>query len=1096
MVLLATFVFVVWGLGNYYSISRREDPEIKISVALVVTIYPGASAEKVEKQVTQKLEEQIESMESLEEVKSTTRENISVIFVSVRYDSDAEMEWQKLRSRVAEISAKLPKGIIGPKVWDEFGDTTGMIIALTGAKPTELADIAEELKNELRRVPSVGEMTIYGEQPEVVYVEGTRAMMAQHSITPYRMSQALQMHNLEIPAGYIKTPQYKYRVQPTGAYSSIEEIEETIIDVSMKTANPVHVEDLFDVRRSIKTPFDTKVLKDGRTALALGIVMKKGYNMVEMGGEVRDVLARFRKRLPPEVSVEVVHDAPRQVDQRIQTFMQNLLEGLAIVVVSMALFLGLRSAIIAAVAIPLSVLIAMSFMPLMEIDLELVSISAFIVALGMLVDNSIIVSDNVDLKLRAGLSPQEAAWRGTHELARPVVAGTLATVVAFMPMLLLEAEIGAYVRSLPLVVAASLIGSLLVSMTLTPYMAKKMLRAPKKKKPFGRGPIARGYRRFLRLCLRHRWAVVLATMGLLGFAGYLFFQVGFSFFPDANRDQFTVDIWLKEGTAVAETERIAKQADAMLRADEEVDSTLVYVGKGGPRFYITVVPEFQKTNYAQIMVNTVDESATHRVVDRFNDKAQKMFPGARVFAKKMVMGVPVQAPIAIRITGPDLRKLRRISRQIQDILEQTPGTVEVRDNIGPDVPSFKVEVDEERANRVGVTNTDVALAFLSTYQGFELTSFDDGDEEIPVILRLEDTQRRIREDLAGLPVFSNITKKQVPLGNIADIEPQWGAGVIRRYDNRRSVSVLAWNKGRLADDVLKDAWPEIQALNLPPGYKLEIAGEKKEMDSAFRQLLIVFGVIIASLVGLLVLQLSSMRKTIVVLLAVPLALIGASVGLYLGSFSFSFMAFLGVVALAGMVIKNSVVWIEFVDRAEDQGKDRTESVVEAGIFRLRPIMLTTVTTVGGLLPLGLFGGVLFEPMAWAMIGGLLASTVLILIVVPVFFTLIAPPPKETRSTEKPTTEKPTTEKPSAGKPSTDQSATGKEQQAGSDAQEAEEADRPDEAEEAADQPGDGDELPDGQEATDPDDGRDTEADSDGRGEREPEELESSADRQR
>lgn len=988
MVWLGTIVFLVWGLFNYWTISRREDPEIKISVALVVTIYPGASAEKVEQQVTQKLERQIESMESLDELKSTTRENISVIFVSVRYDVNAEMEWQKLRSRISEISDSLPETVIGPKVWDDFGDTTGMIIALTGAPPTELHGIVKELRDELRHVESVGEITFYGKQPEVVYVEGTRAMMARYSITPYQMAQALKMQNLRIPAGYISTPRFKYRVQPTGAYTTIEQIKDTIIEVSRRTAVPVHVKDVFDVKRAIKEPFDTRVLKDGKTALAVGIVMKRGYNMVEMGRQVRKVLTRFRKRLPPEVKAEVVHDAPRQVNERIQSFMTNLLEGLAIVVLSMAVFLGLRSAIIAAVAIPLSVLIAMSFMPMLAVDLELVSISAFIVALGMLVDNSIIVTDNVDLKLRAGLSPHEAAWRGTHELARPVVAGTLATVVAFFPMLLLEAEIGAYVRSLPLVVGGSLLGSLLVSMTLTPYMAKKMLSGRAKKKPLGRGPLARFYRRFMATCLRWRAVVILSTLALLGAAAFLFFKVGFSFFPDAHRDQFTVDIWLKEGTAVKETLRVAKTVDALLRKDDEVSSTLVYVGKGGPRFYITVVPEFQKNNYAQIMVNTVTEAAAHRVIERFNRKAEKMFPGARVFAKKMVMGIPVQAPIAIRITGPDLRQLHHISNQIQTILEETPGTVEVRDNVGPDVPYFKVKVDEERANRVGITNTDVALAFLATYQGFELTRFDDGEEEIPVVLRLVGEQRRIKEDLAGLPVFSNVTGQQVPLGNVADIIPRWGAGVIRRYNNRRSVSVLAWNKGRLSDAIIREAWPKIRALELPPGYRLEIAGEKKEMDKAFGDLLVVFGVIMACLVGLLVLQLGSLQKTAVVLLAVPLALVGASLGLYLGRYSFSFMAFLGVVALAGMVIKNSVVWVEFVERAEERGKGRSESVIEAGIFRLRPIMLTTVTTVGGLLPLGLFGGVLFEPMAWAMIGGLLVSTVLVLIVVPVCYTLI------------------------------------------------------------------------------------------------------------
>lgn len=994
MVILGTLFFTIWGLLNYKNLSRREDPEIKISVALVVTIYPGASAEKVEQQVTQKLENEIEQMDNIKEISSTTRENISVIFVSVRYEVDEKIEWLKLRSRMKELEGSLPQSVIGPQVWDDFGDTTGMIITLSGARPRVLLDTAEDLKDELNRAASVGRVDFYGKIPEVVYVEGSREKMAKYKITPIQMQRMLKMRNLKIPAGSIKTDKFGYRVQPTGAYSSIEEIENTILDISRETAHPVHVRDLFDVYRGPKNPPDTMVLKDGQTTLALGVVMQRGHNMVKMGKDVREILKGFRTRLPPGLHAEIVHDAPRQVNDRINSFMKNLLEGLAIVVLSMGVFLGIRSALISAVAIPLSVLIAMSLMPIMKIDLELVSISAFIVALGMLVDNSIIVTDNIDIKLRQGLNSHNAAWKGSYELARPVVAGTMATVVAFLPMLLLSDEMGSYVRSLPLVVAVSLIGSLIIAMTLTPYMAKKLLHPPKKKKQIATGPFFRGYRAFMRFCLRARWLIVLLTLALLGGSAYLYTIVGFSFFPDAHRDQFTVSIWTKEGTTLEETLRVAKQADEMLRTDKDVVSTLVHAGRGGPRFYITVVPEFQKSNYAQIMVNTSSPEVTHDVIERFNEKASHLFPGARVFAHKLVMGIPVEAPIAIRVLGPELSELKKISSKIQTILRSTPGAIHVRDNMGPDVPSFEVKVDEERANRVGITNTDVALAFLSTYQGFELTSFDDGDKEIPVVLRLKGEQRRIKEDLEGLPVFSNLTGNQVPLSNVAEIIPQWSAGVILRHNKRRSVSVLARNEGRLADDILKEVRPKLAGLDLPEGYSLEFAGEKKEMDKAFGELLVVFGLIIASLLGLLILQLGSLRKTLVVLFAVPLALIGAAVGLYLGKYSFSFMAFLGVVALAGMVIKNSVVWVEFVDRAEEEGKDQKESVIEAGVYRMRPIMLTTVTTVGGLIPLGLFGGVLFEPMAWAMIGGLTVSTLLILVVVPVLFTLMVPGPKK------------------------------------------------------------------------------------------------------
>jgi multidrug efflux pump subunit AcrB len=482
--------------------------------------------------------------------------------------------------------------------------------------------------------------------------------------------------------------------------------------------------------------------------------------------------------------------------------------------------------------------------------------------------------------------------------------------------------------------------------------------------------------------------VVLASLAALGVAGLLLARAGFSFFPEAERDQFTVDIWLKEGSSIEATERVARAADAALRADPEVASSLVYVGKGGPRFYITVVPEFQTANYAQIMVNTRTAEATPRVIERFNARARTAYPGARVFARKLIMGMPIEAPVALRVSGPDLDVLRRISQELQQVLRRVPGADQVRDNVGEDIPSLRLEVDDERAARVGITNTDVALTFLSSHQGMELTRFADGDREVPVVLRLRDSERTVGSDLWQLPVASSLTGEKVPLGSVATVVPQWGPGVIRRFQSQRALTVLAWNQGRLANDIVREAWPAVSSLRLPPGYRIEAAGEKEELDRAFRELLLVFGVILGVLVLLLTLQLGSLRRVAVVLVAVPLSLVGAALGLALGGYSFSFMAFLGVLALCGMVIKNGVVWVEFVDSALRRGCSLEESVVEAGIFRLRPILLTASTTLGGLLPLALFGGVLFEPMAWVMIAGLAFATLLALVVVPVFYTLL------------------------------------------------------------------------------------------------------------
>ncbi len=995
LVVAGTLVIILWGLMEYGTISRREDPEFKIATSLVVTIYPGASAGKVEQQVTRKLEEAIEELESLDKLRSISRENLSIVIVTVRYDSDVGLEWQKLRSVVSEARDDLPSSIIGPDVWDKFGDTTAMILVVSGPDQLQNRDVAKDLRAELRRLPCVGKMTLYGEPEEAIYVETDRGTMEKFGFTPVRLKKLMEARNLRIPAGMIHTPLTTLRVEPTGQFTAVDEIGSIILDVSEETGQPVHLSDVFTVRRATKDPPDTKVLSRGRPVVALGITMKRGYNVVELGRKVRAALDRFEaERLPPGVDVQVLHDSPRQVSRQVDSLMLNLLEGLVIVILSMAMLMGLTSATISAVSIPLSILAAFAVMPAMGTTLQNVSISAFIIALGMLVDNSIIVVDNIDVKLAQGLGRLEAAARGTEEITLATISGTVATVIAFLPMLLLTKETGAYVRSLPLVVAASLLGSLLVSLSLTPLMARWILRPSSTDQGASQGVVlgamSRWYRGFMGWCLRHRWAVVLLALAMPVLAGVMLREVGFSFFPEASRDQFTVDIDLKEGSSILETERIAREAEARLIQDPDVRSTLVYVGRGGPRFYITVVPQFQRSNYAQIMVNTRSPEATFQVIERFNEFAATRFPGARVHAKKMILGIPIAAPVAFRVVGEDLDELRRISRQVQAILEDTPGADLVRDDMGEDVPSLEVQVDEERAKRVGVTNADVALAFLSTYQGFELTRFLDGEYEIPVYLRLTDRERTLDRDLGLLPVASMVTGEKVPLASIATVRPKWGPGVIRRRNGRRTVTVLAWNSGVLADDVVRAAWPRIQAMDLPAGYRVEVAGEKEERDRAFGELLEVFAMIVAGITGLLLLQFGSFRKALVVLLVVPLSITGAALGLFLGGYSFSFMAFLGVVSLAGMVIKNSVVWMEFVAQAEQRGQALGQAVIEAGVQRLRPILLTTITTVGGLIPLGMFGGVLFEPMAWAMVAGLTLATILTLVIIPVVYTLLAP----------------------------------------------------------------------------------------------------------
>lgn len=989
VVWIIVLLMTAWGAFNYATISRREDPEIKISIALVVTIWPGAGAEKVERLVTRKLEDQIEQMSVLEKVTSTSRENLSVILVEVKFDTDVAMAWQVLRNKLAEIRGDLPDGIIGPDVKDDFGDVTAMIWSLSSptAEPRDLEHWADELKAEFRKVTSVGKVELVGVQDEVIYIEGPLESFTMYDFSPFVAAVGLDAFNVNMPSGYLRAPDRNLRLDTTGSFTVLDDLREAVLDVSRETGHPLKVRDVFTVRRGYAEPPLDVMLTNGEPSVGLDLRMKAGYNIVAMGEEVRAVAEAFRQRLPEDIHLSLVHDQPHQVDRFVDTFLENLAEGLAIVIIVMFLAMGLRTTAIVAISLPLSIIFTFALMPALDIDLETVSIASFIVALGMLVDNAIIVVDNVDRHLEQGTERKKAAWLGAHELIGPVISGTLATAVAFLPLLLLKDEQGAYVRALPLVVTISLAMSLLLAVTLTPILSAIILRRSRRKAGATDRPrwTMRAYAAFMRVGMKLRYLVIL--LALAGFAGAVMLlpEVGMSYFPESDRDQFTIDIWLPEGASLEATGAVVEEVQRYLDAEPEVESHVAYLGKGGPRFFISIKPEFNATNYAQIVVNTRDPMATRPLVARLSPVFRSEIPGARVLAANLLMGVPVEAPIAIRVTGPNLGVMRGISQQIQDILRDTPGTDGVRDNLGEEVPSIRVDVDSEAAAMFGISSTEVAATLLTAFEGLPVTQFRAGKDEIPIKMRLRDPDRRSVGSLHQLAVPSQLTGAKVPLSAMADLQPSWAPGIIKRYNNRRAVTVLSNVHGRLADEVMRDAWPRIDKISLPPGYALESSGEEAERNKAFGELLMIFGLIIGLLVLMLTIQFSSIKRALAILMTVPLAIIGAILGLYFSGNSFSFMAFLGVISLAGIVIKNAVVWVEFVDKSLAQGNPLSAAIIEAGRYRLRPILLTAATTIGGLVPLAIFGGVLWEGMAWAMIVGLALATVLTLVVNPIIY---------------------------------------------------------------------------------------------------------------
>ncbi len=986
--LVTLLVLLVTGIGivSYGGMSQREDPDVRVTIALVVTIWPGASAEKVERFISSKIEEKALEISDVGTVSSTSRDNISVIFVDALFEADTNVTFQDLRNRIAHV--ELPDDVIGPDIIDDFGDVTSMIWAFSSktATPSELASWAERFEARLRTIESVGKIERIGEQPEAIYIEGLLESFTQYGFSPLTAAQILESQNVAVPSGYVRTDATNLRLETSGEFEAVGRIREAILDVSRDSGHPLRVSDVFEVSRRWRDPPIDLMLSNGVPALGIDVRMRRGHNIVDMGIAVRKVAEEIEQVLPPDIELSLLHDQPYQVDSFVGSFMRNLVQGLFIVVIVIFLAMGIRSAGLVALSLPLSIVFTFAVMPLLGVDLEIVSIGAFIVALGMLVDNAIIVTENIAVHLQRGASPREAAELGSQEIVGPVITGTMATVCAFLPLLLMHGEIGAYIRSLPIVVSASLLASMLLALTLTPMLAVWWMRAHPRRPPPGKSIPTRLYSRFIRKALELRHLVLgLALASLLG-AALLAGHVGLSFFPEAFRNQFTVDVWLPESASIDETHRLVDEVISIVDEDPAVTSHAAYIGKGGPRFHITVSPVFNTVNYGQLMVNTNSAAKTPAAIDRLNEAFRTRIAGAQVTAKPLYLGIPVEAPIAVRIYGPDLDVIQDLSEMVQDVLRSVPGSYRVRDNLGEDVVSLRVEVDGDAALVSGVTQTEVALGLLSTYEGLPVTRLRDGEAEVDVFLRLSESDRKL-DTLESIEISSFATGEKVPLAAFATVKPQWKPSRVQRRDGQRSITVMSWVHERLADDVLRDALPGIEAIDLPEDYRVELAGEHVERTKAFRGLAVVFGVILALILLMLVIQFKSIARALVILFSVPLALVGALLGLYLAGESISLMAFLGVASLAGMVIKNAVVWVEFVDRAVKAGRDMGEAVVEAGQMRLRPILLTASTTIGALLPLALFGGVLWRGMAWALISGLALATVLTLVVIPcLYFT--------------------------------------------------------------------------------------------------------------
>jgi multidrug efflux pump subunit AcrB/outer membrane protein TolC len=993
----------VAGLYSFVTMPRREDPKITIRTGIVAAVYPGASVEEVEDQVTSKIEERLFRFEEVRREKtfSTSRNGMVIINVELNKSvKDPDQFWSKLRLDMAQLKATgLPSGVIGPMVDSDFGDTVAALIAVHGGNygPRELKDYAQTVEAGLRTIPAVSKIKRIGDQKEEIDVSTSSEHLAQYAVNPLRIMQALAGRNTVEYAGRVPAGGNKVPIESNNTFTTEDQIRQVTVDVS-PTGQPVHVGDLADVTRVYKDPTEY-ARREGEQTILLSVEMHESNNIVDFGNTLRDKLKSIQTTLPPDVKLDLVADQPQAVHDRINSFFVEF--GIAIIAVILVtmLLLPMRVALVSAIAIPVSVSMTFGLLDFCGVELQQVSIAALIVVLGMVVDNAIVIVDNYVGLLDRKVPIEEAAERCATEMAVPVLTATLAIIAAFLPLLMLSGSVGEFIRSLPITVAIALSTSYVVAMLLTPLMARFFIHqglrdheleaATGERKLTPLDHMQQYYNKIIGWTMQNKKQVlgssvlaVIVGLGLLALVPQLFF-------PLAERDQFVMDVWLPEGTKIEATDATVRRIEAVLSQQSLIKSYTSFLGESAPRFYYNVNPQAPAANYAQILVNTKKVKGTPQLVAALRQKLPNVVPEANVYVKELQQGQPMEAPVEVRIVGNDISTLETLGNQVQNVLEHTPGATYVHTDWHEDAWQMGVNVRQEVANRLGLTNAAISQQLAVGFEGAPVTTFWEGDRGVDVVLRLDPAERQSFQNVADTYVTSPVTGAKVPVAAVASFSPDWQPGRIVRRNGVRTLTVRAFPSGKhLASEILRDAHKQIDAMQLPPGYRIDYGGEsenKQEISGEMRNALLISMLLIFLI---LLFQFRTLADPLIVMTAFPLALPGAALGLLVTNNTFGFTAFIGVVSVGGLAVRNSIILIDYIYERIKNGAKLEQAALEAGERRLRPIFLTSAAAAVGVIPMILSGSSMWSPLASVIAFGLLGSMFFTLIAIPVLFVVV------------------------------------------------------------------------------------------------------------
>ncbi|HIF5876530.1 TPA: multidrug efflux RND transporter permease subunit VmeV [Vibrio parahaemolyticus] len=992
-------ILAIGGVTSFLELGRLEDPAFTIKDAMIVATYPGATSKEVEEELTYPLEKEIRKLPYIDRITSTSSNGMSQIMVSMKMDygpDELPQIWDEMRRKINDLQPTLPQRVQSLQIIDDFGDVYGVMLMLTGDDYdyVELKRYADHLRREIELVDGVGKVDIAGDQQEMLFVEISLDRLASLNLDMNVVSGLLNQQNNVVSAGEVMVNGESLVIRPSGTLNTVQALENLIIH-GRDTGNLIRLKDVATITRSIQEKPGNMILFNGKKAINIGISFASGVNVVEVGERLNAELSSLESIKPAGLDMSYFYNQAQEVDDSVKAFVISLAEAVAIVIIVLLFTMGLRSGVIIGVVLLLTVFGTFILMNYNNIELHRISLGALIIALGMLVDNAIVVVEGILVGLKKGRTKVQAAVDIVKQTQWPLLGATVIAITAFAPIGLSQDATGEFMGSLFWVLCFSLFLSWVTAITLTPFLADLLLKEEEKdtngedEDPY-KGWLFVVFGALLKFSLRFRWMTVAAMVALLVGAVIAFGNVKQQFFPPSNTPMFYVDMWMPEGTDIRQTIKQAEKVESYIRQQDDIDFVSVSIGQGLQRFALTYQPEKSYEAYAQFQVRTTDRDNMFKLLHKLDDNLAKTFDEPTFQFKLMEFGPSPASKIEARITGPDPKVLRELAVQVEDILHTDPGARNIRHDWRERTKELVPVFNESKARRLGISKEDLSSTLQMAFGGSTFGVLRDGTHTLPIMMRLPEAERVDFESLQNVKIWSPSLQTYIPVDQIIDgVELDWSEPLIQRRDRKRTLTVLA-DHDVLSDDTAASLFarvqPKVMALHIPEGYEITWGGEYESSKDAQEGLFgsLPMGYLLMFIITILLFN--SIKKPLVIWFTVPLSIIGVAFGLLTTNMPFSFTAFLGLLSLSGMILKNGIVLLDQINLELESGKDPYLAIVDSAISRVRPVSMAALTTILGMIPL-VFDA-FFGSMAITIMAGLGFATVLTLIVVPVMFAIL------------------------------------------------------------------------------------------------------------